>query len=101
MTFTCPVCLKEWNLPTNDNLPSRIAYCSNECYGKSQKYKSLAVKDKYGNTIGYRSTTTGEMVEWTGAASPEFQRIFALSEQAIVHDKLEELVENPEFLEIV
>jgi hypothetical protein len=70
-------------------------------------YASLAVRDRYGNIIGYRSTTTGEMVEWTGAASPEFQRQFALSPQAKEHDKREYerdqikfYVENPDFLEI-
>lgn len=64
------------------------------------KYASLAVRDKYGNIIGYRSTTTGEMVEWTAAASPEFQRIFALSSQAIEQERREFLQSNPEFLEI-
>jgi hypothetical protein len=70
-------------------------------------YASLAVYDKYGNIIGYRSTTTGEMVEWTGAASPEFQRIYALSSQAKEHDKKQTeqdqmrfYAENPDFLEI-
>lgn len=76
------------------------------------KYSSLAVRDKYGNIIGYKSTTTDEMVEWTGAASPEFQRIMAVSyssspqikeyiEKQYKRDQIQFYVENPDFLEIV
>lgn len=72
-------------------------------------YSSLAVRDNYGNIIGYRSTTTGEMVEWTGAASPEFQRIFALSptpqakkyiQEQYERDQIRFYTDNPDFLEI-
>jgi hypothetical protein len=45
-------------------------------------YASIAVRDLYGNIIGYRSTTTGEIVEVTGAASPRFQELFAQSQLA-------------------
>jgi hypothetical protein len=36
-------------------------------------YASLAVRDAAGNIVGYQSTSTGAMVELTGAASPAFQ----------------------------
>jgi hypothetical protein len=70
-------------------------------------YASLAVYDRYGNIIGYYSTTTGEMVEWTAASSPEFQRIFALSHPKAIEYELEHdaswqfYLDNPDFLEIM
>ena len=89
----CPVCQKEL-------INVSKGYCCLACYQKSLKYKTLAVRDNYDNIIGYRSTTTGEMVEWTGAATKEFQEQFGQSEQAITHDKIRFLLDNPEFLEI-
>ena len=58
-------------------------------------YASIAERDRWGNIIGYRSTSTGEMIEWTGAASEEFQRIMHR-----IHGYEDFMKEHPEFLEI-
>jgi hypothetical protein len=64
-------------------------------------YASLAVRDRFGNILGYRSTTTGEMVEWTAAASPEFQRIIRLYNGTIPLEVEQYYLDNPEYLEII